>query len=84
MINIKVIDCYFPVAYEAMLLINGLKNVFGWGFSFGVVPWVKLSGYQGTFCTMVGIQVAVMLFAVPLWYYGKKIRHVSASWKVII
>jgi hypothetical protein len=80
----EVIDCYYPVAYEAMLLVNGLKNVFGWAFSYGVVPWVTRSGYQGAFCTMVGIQCAVMLFGVPLWYWGKQIRHHSASWKVII
>jgi len=78
-----VIDSYFPVAYEAMLLINGLKNVFGFGFSFAVVPWVTLSGYKGTFCTMVGIQCALMLFGLPLWYWGKQIRHATASWKVI-
>jgi hypothetical protein len=67
-----------------MLLVNGLKNLFGWGFSFGIVPWVTLSGYQGAFCTMVGIQFGVMLFGLPLWYWGKQIRHLSASWKVII
>jgi hypothetical protein len=78
-----VLDSYYPVAYESFLLIAGLKNVFSFGFSFAIVPWVTLSGFQGAFGTMVGVQCALMLFGVPLWYYGKKIRHKSAGWRVI-
>jgi hypothetical protein len=80
---ILVIDSYYPVAFEALLLVNGLKNCFAFGFSYGVVPWLTRSGYQGAFCEMIAIQCGVMLFAIPLWYYGKKLRHVSAQWKVI-
>lgn len=80
---IPVIDCYFLVSYEALLMVNGLKNIFGFGFSYAVVPWITLQGFQGAFGTMVGIQCGVMLFAIPLYLYGKKIRHASASWKLI-
>jgi hypothetical protein len=66
-----------------LLLVNGLKNIFAFGFSYGVVPWVTRSGYQNAFGEMVAIQTGVMLFAVPLYYYGKQLRHVSAGWKVI-
>jgi hypothetical protein len=81
---ILVIDSYFPVAGEALLLINGLKTLtFGFGFSYGVVPWVTHSGFQSAFGTMVGINCGIMLLGLPLWYWGKQIRHRSASWKVI-
>lgn len=78
-----VIDAYYPVAFEALLLVNGLKNIFAFGFSYGVVPWVMRSGYSAAFGEMVVIQTGVMLFAIPMYFYGKKLRHASAMWKVI-
>ena len=78
-----VIDSYYPVAFEALLLVNGLKNMFAFGFSYGVIPWLTRSGFQAAFGEMVGIQTGVVLFAIPLFVYGKQIRHKSAGWKVI-
>ena len=40
-------------------------------------------GYQKAFGIMVGINSAILLLAVPLYFYGKKLRHISAGWKVI-
>jgi hypothetical protein len=79
-----VIDSYLSVAPEALLLINGLKTIFSFGFSFGVVPWVEGAGFQRAFGTMVGIQSGIMLLGIPLWYWGKQLRHQSASWKVVV
>ena len=39
-----VMDSYFPVAAEALLLVNGLKNVVAFGFTFGITPWIAASG----------------------------------------
>lgn len=41
-----VLDSYYPVAAEALLLVNGLKNVVAFGFLHGVIPWCTKSGYQ--------------------------------------
>lgn len=81
--KLVVIDSYYPVAFEALLLVNGLKNMFAFGFSYGVIPWLTRSGFQAAFGEMVGIQTGVMLLAIPLFLYGKQIRHQSAGWKVI-
>jgi hypothetical protein len=78
-----VIDSYYLVAFEALLLVNGLKNMFAFGFSYGVVPWITRSGFEHAFGEMVVIQTGVMLFAIPLYYYGKQLRHRSAGWRVI-
>jgi hypothetical protein len=40
-----VMDAYFPVAADALLVVNGFKNVIAFGFTYGVVPWVTKSGY---------------------------------------
>ena len=79
-----VLDAYLPVGYEAVLLANALKQIFAFGFSYGVIPWVTLDGYGGAFGAMTGIQIGLMLFGLPLWYYGKQIRHKSGSWKIIL
>lgn len=41
-----VIDSYFGVAAEALLLVNGVKNVMGFGFTYGFVPWTVSAGYE--------------------------------------
>jgi hypothetical protein len=78
-----VVDSYFYISFESLLLINGLKQLFAFGYSYGVIPWITNSGYQNAFGAMAGIQVGVMLFCLPLWYYGKQIRKASMKWKVI-
>jgi len=79
-----VLDAYLPVGYEAILLVNALKQIFAFGFSYGVVPWVTLDGYPGAFGAMAGIQGGLMLLGLPLWYFGKRIRHASGGWKIIL
>jgi hypothetical protein len=40
-----VLDCYYPIGAEALLLINGMKNVVAWAFLHGVIPWTSSAGY---------------------------------------
>ena len=83
-ILILVVDTYAPIAPEMLLLVSGLKQIFAFGLSFGVVPWISKEGYTGAFGEMAGIQAGIMLFGLPLWYYGKQIRYKSADWKLIL
>ena len=82
--NSLVVDFYFPVAFEALVMVNAVKQLFAFGFSYGVIPWVTLDGFAGAFGAMAGIQFAVTLLGLALWYFGKKLRHVSGGWKVIL
>lgn len=79
-----VVDCYFPLAPDLMLLIIGLKNVFGFGFAYAIIPWISDWGYSGAFGTTAAIYFFVVLLGFPLWYWGKKIRHATAKWKIIM
>lgn len=77
-------DCYLPVAADALLLINGLKNIVAFGFLYGVVPWVTEDGYIDSFGTQAGVFAAVLLLgALPLWWAGDRVRHASAAWRII-
>ncbi|KAK5046000.1 hypothetical protein LTR84_008787 [Exophiala bonariae] len=40
-----VMDSYFGVAAEGLLLVNGLKNTIAWGFTYGFIPWTESVGY---------------------------------------
>lgn len=77
-------DSYFPVAPDALLLVNGLKNIVAFGFLYGVVPWVMEVGYEATFWTQAAIFLFIMALAVPLSIFGERIRHTSAQWRIIL
>jgi hypothetical protein len=93
-------DCALPVNSDALLLVNGLKNIVAFGksvseayqpllnilgFLYGVVPWVDKVGYVDSFGTMAGIFVAIVgLGAVLLTVYGARVRHAGAQWKLIL
>jgi hypothetical protein len=79
-----VVDAYAPIAPELLLIVSGLKQIFAFGLSYGVVPWITEEGYAKAFGEMAGIQVGIMLLGIPLYYFGKQIRHTSADWKLII
>jgi hypothetical protein len=67
-----------------LVAVNAVKQLFAFGFNYGVVPWITLDGFDGAFGAMAGIQFAVTLFGLVLWYFGKRIRHATGSWKVIL
>jgi hypothetical protein len=63
-----VLDSYLPIAPDLLLMVNGMKQIIAFGFAYAVTPWIDASGFAGSFGTMVGINVFVMLLGVPLWY----------------
>jgi hypothetical protein len=78
-------DIALPVNSDALLLVNGLKNIVAFGFLYGVVPWVEQVGYVDVFGTMAGIFVTIVgIGAVLMIVYGAKIRHTTAQWKLIL
>ncbi|WPH00966.1 Hypothetical protein R9X50_00380000 [Acrodontium crateriforme] len=77
-------DSYLPVNADALLLVNGLKNVVAFGFLYGVVPWVSEAGYIDVFGTQAGIYVGIMFLAIPLIISGQRIRHKSGRWRIIL
>jgi hypothetical protein len=79
-----VVDSYFPIAPEMLLLANGLKQFFAFGYGYSVVPWIHKAGYKGAFEQMAAIHLGVMALGLPLWYFGKRIRQSSWKWKVLI
>ncbi|GFP52577.1 MFS transporter cpaT [Trichoderma asperellum] len=80
---VYVIDSYRPVAGEITLAVTGFKALFAFFLSFETNPWVDLSGYQNAFGAMAGIAGGVLLMWIPLYIWGKQIRHHSWQWRVV-
>ncbi|KAK4230533.1 major facilitator superfamily domain-containing protein [Podospora fimiseda] len=80
---VYVIDAYRPVAGEITLAVMGFKSLFGFLLSFYTNTWVSQSGYQNAYGVMAAISAAVLLGWIPLYFWGKRIRHASWSWPVV-
>ncbi|KAJ2907049.1 MFS general substrate transporter [Zalerion maritima] len=80
---VYVIDSYRPVAGEVTLAVMGFKSLFGFLLSFYTNPWVEKSGYQDAYGAMAGISAGILILFLPLYIWGKAIRHASWNWPVI-
>ena len=77
------IDCYRPIAGEVTVTSMALKSCFGFLLSFYTNPWIAKVGYMNAYGTMAGIAAVVLLFAIPMYLFGKRIRHVTWHWSVV-
>ncbi|KAK0667583.1 putative transporter [Cercophora samala] len=80
---VYVIDAYRPVAGEITLAVMGFKSLFGFLLSFYTNTWVQQAGYLNAYGTMAAISAAVLVCWIPLYFWGKTIRHVTWGWPVI-
>jgi hypothetical protein len=66
-------DCALPVNADALLLVNGLKNIVAFGFLYAVVPWVRVIAVRQYLEVTVLIPIlhrsrkSVMLTALEHW-----------------
>ncbi|KAK4231129.1 protein HOL1 [Podospora fimiseda] len=78
-------DCVLPVNSDALMLVNGTKNIVAFGFLYGIVPWVDEVGYVECFGAQAGIYVAVIAIGMAILIpFGAKIRHHQAKWRIIL
>ena len=80
---VYVIDAYRPVAGEITLSVMGFKSLFGFLLSFYTNTWAEEAGYQTAYGIMAAISASVILMWVPLYIWGKKVRHATWRWRVI-
>jgi hypothetical protein len=55
---------------------------FGFLLSFYANPWIDEVGYQNAYGFMAGIAAVVLLCWIPLYIWGKSIRHATWKWRV--
>lgn len=68
------VDAYPWRSGEALVLINAIKNCIGFGITKAVPSWFARSGTEKMFMELAGIQWAVFLLAVPLYFASPWLR----------
>lgn len=79
--TVYAIDCYKPIATEAVTGVLAYKAAVGFLLSFYTNNWVAGQGYQLAYGEMAGISAALLLLVVPLYIWGKTIRQRSLEWR---
>ncbi|KAH8927395.1 MFS general substrate transporter [Atractiella rhizophila] len=69
-----IIDVHRKMAPEAFTIINFVKNMIIYGFTQFVANWVIDWGLKKIFGFLAGVFTLCLLFALPLWVFGKHIR----------
>lgn len=73
------VDSYKPVAGSIFVSITVNKNVWGYGFSKFITPWVEESGFVKPIMLNMSLCTLWCLFAIPFYLYGKKFRGWTAK-----
>lgn len=76
------IDSYKPVAGSIFVSITVNKNVWGYGFSKFITPWVIKSGYVPPIMTNMCLTAIWCLSGIIFWFYGKRFRSWTRKSKV--
>ena len=73
------IDSYKPASGAIFILITVNKNVWGYGVSQFITPWVKNRGYVPPFMTNMGLTILWCSCGAIFWMFGKSIRRWTAK-----
>ncbi|GKZ35881.1 hypothetical protein AbraIFM66950_006681 [Aspergillus brasiliensis] len=73
------VDSYKPVAGSIFVSITVNKNVWGYGFSEFITPWIAKSGFVKPIMLNMSLAVLWCLFAIPFYFYGKRFRKWTAK-----
>ena len=72
------VDCYKPISGEILVICTIFKNTFGFGMSW----WVpELTPEQSVF-VLFAFNTAICLCGIPLYFFGKRLRHFTRKSKV--
>ncbi|OBT79914.1 hypothetical protein VF21_01585 [Pseudogymnoascus sp. 05NY08] len=73
------IDSYKPVAGEFLISATVVKNLWGYGLSQFLNPWIVKSGYVLPIMVNTALTLFFICLAIPLFFYGKRVRYWSAN-----
>ncbi|KAL3478706.1 MFS general substrate transporter [Aspergillus californicus] len=68
------VDSYQHAAGEALVIVFVIRNTIAMLLALYTVDWQQATGVENAFGQMVAIQYFFLLFAIPMFYYGKRIR----------
>jgi MFS family permease len=74
-----VVDAYPMEGGKESVLINAGKNLVAFGVTKGNAQWLAKEGLNKIYCDMAGIQWAVVLLGLPLYFAGPWLRRKTQS-----
>ncbi|KAF4629520.1 hypothetical protein G7Y89_g8627 [Cudoniella acicularis] len=77
------LDAYSPVSGEVTIAQLAFKSIIGFGLSAATNIWIANSGLVLAFSEMAAITLFVLLLAIPLFFYGKRLRRWSLGWRAV-
>ena len=75
MVSTYAVDSYKPVAGSLFVAITVNKNVWGYGFSKFITPWIEEAGYIKPIMTNGTLVLLWCLCAIIFFFYGKTFRR---------
>ncbi len=80
-----IIDSYNEIAGEALATMIIIRNSIDFGFTYGVVPWLRVSIVQNTYIAVAFIGMGFWILAFGFIVYGKRLRKISAPsyWNIV-
>ncbi|KAL1896363.1 hypothetical protein Sste5346_004748 [Sporothrix stenoceras] len=73
------VDCFKEMAGESLILIIVIRNSMGFGFSYGITPWLNAEGYTKTFIAVSMLSLGCTLTFLAMSVFGKSLRRMSAK-----
>ncbi|KAJ6080489.1 hypothetical protein N7467_010242 [Penicillium canescens] len=73
------VDSYKPVAGSIFVSITVNKNLWGYGFSKFITPWIEKSGFVKPIMLNMSLATLWCLCAIPFYFYGKRFRGWTAK-----
>ncbi|KAJ0416720.1 major facilitator superfamily domain-containing protein [Aspergillus carlsbadensis] len=74
------LDCYKPLTGEALVIIFVVRNTIGMLLSLYAADWIARQGEAAVFGEMTAIQVASIVVAIPLFFWGRSLRAWTARY----
>ncbi|GIZ42349.1 hypothetical protein CKM354_000562300 [Cercospora kikuchii] len=79
MVNTYAVDSYKPVAGALMVSITVNKNLWGYGFSEFITPWVMKDGFIPPIMLNMSLITLWCAFGIPFYFFGKTFRRWSKN-----
>lgn len=73
------VDCFKEMAGESLIPFIVIRNTMGFGFSYGITPWLNAEGYTKTFVAVSMLSLGCTLTFLGMIVFGKSLRRMSAK-----
>lgn len=73
------VDCFKEIAGETLILVMVIRNTLGFGFSYGITPWLESQGLTRTFVAVAILSLVCTLTFLFFVVWGKSLRKFSAK-----